>query len=236
MSQETVKSLQAATRAGAQAEALQGPSHILEIERLSRRFGDREILGSLDLTVASGERVALCGSNGSGKTTLLRCVSGTLTPSAGRVLIDGHETGTLAAQRLIGVSLSQERSFYLRLSGRENLFFFARVRGHGVSEARRRIEALREELELDAVFAQRVDRCSTGMVQQLSFARALIGEPRLLVLDEPTRSLDKEAIERLWAALDRRPATALLIATHNEDDIGRCDHRIELALPAAGGR
>ena len=236
MPQETVNSPQPATGEGDRDEVQRRPANILVIERLSRRFGDREVLGSFDLTVAASERVALCGPNGSGKTTLLRCVCGTLTPSRGRVVIGGHETGTIAARRLIGVSLSQERSFYLRLSGRENMFFFARVRGYGAAEAKRRIEALREELELDAIFAQRVDRCSTGMVQQLALARALIGEPRLLVLDEPTRSLDKDAAQRLWAALDRRRATALLIATHNEDDIGRCDHRIDLTVPAAGGR
>ena len=236
MSQETVNSPQPATGEGTRDQAPRTLTEVLVIERLSRRFGDREILGSFDLTVAAGEHVALCGANGSGKTTLLRCVSGTLTPSGGRVLIGGHETGSLAARRLTGVSLSQERSFYLRLSGRENLFFFARVRGYGAPEAKRRIEALREELELDAIYAQRVDRCSTGMVQQLALARALIGEPRLLILDEPTRSLDKDAVQRVWAAIDRRPATALLMATHSEDDIGRCDHRIDLALPAASGR
>jgi ABC-type multidrug transport system ATPase subunit len=204
---------------------------LLNVNGLSRRFGAREVLRSFDLTIGAGDRVALCGPNGSGKTTLLRCVGGTLTPSAGRIEIGGHEAGTPEARRLIGASFSQERSFYLRLSGRENLFFFARMRGCGAAPARSLVESLSKELELEDVLAQRVDRCSTGMIQQLAFARALIGDPGLLVLDEPTRSLDDAAVDRLWGAIERRPRTALLIATHNHDDIERCDRRIDLALP-----
>ena len=132
------------------------------------------------------------------------------------------------ARRWTGVSLSQERSFYLRLSGRDNLLFFAGVRGIRRGDAVRMVEALEEELELGAILAKRVDRCSTGMVQQLAFARALIGVPRILLLDEPTRSLDAEATERLWRAVEARPHLALLIATHREDDVARCQRRIDL--------
>jgi ABC-type multidrug transport system ATPase subunit len=210
--------------------------HVLAVQGLSRSFGDRPVVRGLDLTLDPGERAALCGPNGSGKTTSLRCIAGTLTPTSGKIRIGAHPAGTLAARRLIGISLSQERSFYLRLSGRENLLFFARVRGHGAREAARRVAAAGEELELEAILAQRVDRCSTGMIQQLAFARAVIGEPSLLLLDEPTRSLDSEATDRFWAALERRPQTAVLIATHDEVDLGRCHRRIRLSLPESSRR
>ena len=95
-------------------------------------------------------------------------------------------------------------------------------------EAIRRVDELGDELELETILATRADRCSTGMIQQLAFARALLGEPRLLLLDEPTRSLDDEAIVRLWAALDRRDV-ALLIATHHHEDAERCGSRLELS-------
>src|SRR3954464_6319755 len=108
---------------------------ILTVAGLTRNFGDRDILRSFDLTIGTGDRVAVCGPNGSGKTTLLRCIAGTLTPSAGRGQIAEYQTGTLKAPRLTRLSFSQERSFYLRLSGRENLFFFARMRGVGAAEA-----------------------------------------------------------------------------------------------------
>jgi ABC-2 type transport system ATP-binding protein len=201
---------------------------LLEVTALVRQFGGRTVLGPLDLDVGAGSRVAVVGPNGSGKSTLLRCVAGTLTPTSGRVAIDGYEAGTLAARARVGVSLSQERSFDLRLSGRANLLFFARLRAQRGRDAEQIVADLENELELHEIAAQRVANCSTGMTQQLSFARALLRDPPLLLLDEPTRSLDDEARARMWAALDRRPDQAVLIATHRDDDVERC--RTTLAL------
>jgi ABC-type multidrug transport system ATPase subunit len=203
-------------------------SAVLTIERLRRWFGDHVVITELDLELEAGGRIALRGPNGSGKSTVLRCVTGTLMPSAGSVTVAGYEAGSVQARRMTGVSLSQERSFYLRLSGRENLVFFARLRGYSLRDARRVVAELEQELELGGFIDQRADRYSTGMILQLALARALLGEPSLLLLDEPTRSLDSGAVERLWDAIDRRPETALLIATHREDDLERCDSSIAL--------
>jgi ABC-2 type transport system ATP-binding protein len=203
----------------------------LTIEGLCHRFGARDVIRSLDLTVGPGERVALCGANGAGKTTVLRCVAGTLTPTSGSIRIGPYPAGTLEARNLIGVSLSQERSFYMRLSGRENLLFFARLRGFRPAAAANEVARLSEELQIDHFLGERVQRCSTGMIQQLAVARALIGDPRLMLLDEPTRSLDHDAVGRFWSAIDRRPDVGLLIATHREEDIERCDRRLTLSSP-----
>lgn len=207
---------------------MSGDDSVLLIEDLNRRFGSREIVGRLNVSLAAGDRIALWGPNGSGKTTVLRCVAGTLTPTSGRVSVKGFEAGTLEARGLIGASLSQERSFYLRLSGRANLLFFARLRLKTKREAERHVRALEEELEISEIASKRVDRCSTGMIQQLGLARALLGDPAVLVLDEPTRSLDRDARDRLWAAIERRPKVAVLIATHLDDDLGRCGTRLDL--------
>ena len=205
-------------------------AQILRIENLSRRFGAREVVQRLDLCVAAGERVALWGPNGSGKTTILRCVAGTVAPTGGRVTIESFPAGSIEARQRVGASLSQERSFYLRLSGHTNLLLFALLR-HGNHElAGRDVARIEEELDLGEIASTRVDRCSTGMVQQVALARALLGAPSLLVLDEPTRSLDADAVTRMWSALDRRPTTAVLFATHREDDIRQCDRRIDLPL------
>jgi ABC-type multidrug transport system ATPase subunit len=201
----------------------------LEIRGLRRSFGGAVVLDHLDLELGSGERVALRGPNGSGKTTLLRCIAGTLAPTEGQVRVGGHRAGSRPACAQLGASLSQERSFYLRLTGGENLLFFARVRGLVRGQAEAAVAALVEELELAGIAARRVDRCSTGMVQQLAFARSLLGEPRLLLLDEPTRSLDQGAVGRLWGAVERRPQLALLIATHRADDAARCGRELDLA-------
>lgn len=202
---------------------------VVMVEGLARHFGAHEVVRSLDLTVAPGERVALRGPNGSGKTTVLRCIAGTVTPSGGHISIGGHPAGTIEARRLVGASFSQERSFYLRLTGHANLLFYARLRYASNREALHHVEALTEELELREILRERVDRCSTGMTQQIALARALLGDLRLLLLDEPTRSLDEGAVERLWRALDRRrDRLGLVIATHRPDDVERCDRQIEL--------
>jgi ABC-type multidrug transport system ATPase subunit len=208
---------------------MQDKMRILAIEDLCRRFGRHEVLTNFNLSLGQGERVALRGPNGSGKTTVLRCIAGTLTPTSGSVTIAGHKAGSFEAHSLTGTSLSLERSFYFRLSGRTNLLFFARIRGYGDRESARRVRALEEELDLSDILAERVDRCSTGMVQQLAFARALLPSPPLLLLDEPTRSLDTAALARLWGALDRRPESSVLVATHLQDDLERCDRYVGIS-------
>ena len=197
-------------------------SALLEVEGLRRSFGDHEVVKGLDLRLEPGQRVAFVGPNGSGKSTALRCVAGTLAPTGGSVRIGGHASFSRRARALTGVSLSQERSFYLRISGRDNLIFFARLRGLGRRAAARAVDAVAEEMAIDDFLLQRADQYSTGMILQLAFARALLGDPPLLVLDEPTRSLDKAAVGRLWAALDRRRDAVLVMATHLEDDVARC--------------
>jgi ABC-2 type transport system ATP-binding protein len=199
------------------------------LDGVGRRFGSLVAVSAFDLVLRPRDRVALCGPNGSGKTTILRCAAGTVVPTEGRVLVAGHRAGTSAARRAIGVSLSQDRSFYLRLSGRENLLFFAGVRGFSRREAKVLVRKLEQELSLSTILGQRVARCSTGMIQQLSIARALIGDPPILLLDEPTRSLDTAALGRFWEALDRRPDLALLIATHRDQDLLHVDSSIVLA-------
>jgi ABC-2 type transport system ATP-binding protein len=204
------------------------PEPLLAVAGLTRAFANRMVIGPLDLRIGTGERVALTGPNGAGKTTVLRCATGALLPTSGEVRVAGHLAGSAEAKPLVGASLSQERSFYLRLTGRANLVFFASLRHSRRADALKQVRALEDELEIGDIAATRADRCSTGMLQQLSFARALLGSPRLLVLDEPTRSLDADAVERLWAALDRRPDTAVLIATHRQDDLDRCTAHVEI--------
>lgn len=205
-----------------------GAPTLVAVEQLTRAFGKRVVLSSLDVELRAGARVAVRGPNGSGKTTLLRCVAGTLAPTSGRVLVDGRPAGSVEARRVVGVSLAHERSFYLRLTGYDNLLFFAHLRLGSLRRAAVAVGAVVDELELGEIAAQRVDRCSTGMVQQLGFARALLGEPAVLLLDEPTRSLDEGAVQRLWGAIERRPEAALLLATHSDDDTARCDAQLDL--------
>lgn len=197
---------------------------VVEIEALSRSFRHRgEVLTAVNLKAEAGDKIAVTGPNGSGKTTLLRCIAGSVKPSGGTIRVCGHPAGTLEAKTRLGVSLSQERSFFLRLTGRRNLEYFAQLRRRTAASAKREVTQIVDELEIGDIVRQRVDRCSTGMIQQLTFARALLGAPDLLLLDEPTRSLDTQAAERLWRALDNRPESAVLIATHRVEDEKRCN-------------
>ena len=212
--------------ASARAETDEQPPPVLTIEHLARRFGSHEVVNRLDLELGAGRRVALRGPNGSGKTTVLRCITGTVAPTAGTVRVAGHEAGTVAARQCVGASFAQERSFYLRLTGRDNLLFYSRLRAASSRAARVDVDALADELEIGHFVRQRVNSYSTGMVQQLGFVRALLGGPDLLLLDEPTRSLDDDAVARLWTALDRRPGVAVVVATHRPEDVERCDDEI----------
>lgn len=194
--------------------------------------GGKEVLREISLEVHPGECMALLGPNGSGKSTLLRILATLLRPTSGRGSIGGHDLirEAFAVRRLVGCAFGGGRSFYLRLTGRQNLAFFAALhRLHG-SAARKRIEALLSELGL----REEVDRparfYSTGMLQRLDLARALLGDPPVLLLDEPTQGLDPAAAEAFLALL-KGPLIAgrrkiVLLATHRLEEAEAVCHRV----------
>ena len=200
---------------------------------LTRSFGAKEVFRDLSFSVDVGQKVALVGPNGSGKTTLLRCAAGSLTPTHGEIHVRGHPAGTQAAVRLLGLSLAQDRSFYLRLTGEQNLLFFARLRTENDKEAHAAVGSIVEELALEEIVRMRTDRCSSGMLQRLGLARALLGDPDVLLLDEPTRSLDTHGVELLWSVIKRRTRLTLLMATHLDADMEKLDRSIELGRVVA---
>ncbi len=177
-------------------------------------------LRDLDLTVGRGEILGLLGTNGAGKTTLLKILATLILPTSGRVTVEGCDVDGQADQvkALIGLGACEERSFYWRLTGRQNLEFFAAFHGLGPDAARGRIQQLREQLGLEAL-----DRhfavYSTGMRHRLGIARALLRQPRILLLDEPTRSLDPLAAGELRRLIQDtlvgQMGCTVVLATHN---------------------
>ncbi len=173
----------------------------------------------VSLTVPTGSVLAILGPNGAGKTTLLRILAGLVLPSAGDAKICGLDIiqKNVRARSLVGVSLGDDRSLYARLTGRRNLEFFAALHGMSRSEARQRIDELGNVLEIP--LDQSVQASSSGIRQRILIARALLHDPAVLLLDEPTKSLDPALAQSLRGFIRERLARHLgktvMITTHN---------------------
>lgn len=197
----------------------------IELQDVSRRFGDREALSHLSLTIPEGAVLGFLGPNGAGKTTTVRLMVGMLRPTGGslRVLgLDPVRHGQAVRSRL-GVVLDQV-GLYDRLTAHQNLEFQARVARMPARAARARIQELLERVELWDRRNDRVSGFSRGMRQKLGLARALISAPELLILDEPTSGLDPENIVRvreLLMDLAHEGGRTIFISTHLLDEAER---------------
>ena len=163
-------------------------------------------LDNISFNVKQGEIFGLVGENGAGKTTLLKILSTLLTPASGHVSIAGFDVVTDASKvrRIIGFVSSNERSFYWRLTGRQNLRFFARLYDIPGQDMEDWIDELLGSLGLLEVGDRRFDAYSTGMRQRLAFARALLGKPKVIYMDEPTKGLDPSSANALIRMLQER--------------------------------
>jgi ABC-2 type transport system ATP-binding protein len=191
---------------------LEAQNALLAASGVSRRFGQIEVLHPCDLELLPGEALALVGPNGAGKSTLLSILAGALEPSSGEV--------TRGAR--VGWS-PQRPALYGRLTPRENLELFARLEG---DEAH--VDELLAELEL--VGNVQAATLSVGMRQRLNLALGLLGSPRVLLLDEPTASLDAARRELLWQRVERLRAAggAVCFATQNADELGRATRVVRI--------
>ncbi|MEM7141608.1 MAG: ABC transporter ATP-binding protein [Actinomycetota bacterium] len=189
-------------------------------------------LDGVDLRVDAGEVVGLVGPNGAGKSTLLRSITTLVVPTEGTIHIDGIEVvpDDDTVKRRFGLSLPNERSFHWRLTGRQNLHYFAALAGLDRPTAARRVEETMAERGLadrdKAVFGY-----SSGMLAQLGIARATLHDPPLLVLDEPTRSLDPIAGRQVCEQVRELASAgrAVLMASHRLDEVVlACDRVVAL--------
>lgn len=192
---------------------------MISAEGVSKRFGPISAVSWVDLDIAPGQVGVLIGANGAGKSTLLRILATTVEPDGGRVMVAGIDARAdpLGVRRRIGLVLGDERSWYWRLSGRANLEFFGSLHGMRRTTVRHRANELLDRFGLGSAADRRVDGWSSGMRARLSLARALLGDPAVLLLDEPTRSIDPMAAHE-FAGLMRDLATegtTVLMASHN---------------------
>lgn len=210
----------------------------IELRGLTKCFGPTWALGGVDLDVAPGHIVAVIGENGAGKSTLIRILATVVLPDEGTARVAGHDVvdEALAVRRQVGLALGDDRSFFWRLTGRKNLEFFGRLQGLRGKELPQRVAELLNVVALTDVADRRVDRYSTGMRNRLGIARALLGDPAVLLLDEPTRSLDAVAtasVRQLVGDIARKKGTTVVMATH---DLEEASALADQVVVLAGGQ
>ncbi|VWX54177.1 ABC transporter ATP-binding protein [Novosphingobium sp. 9U] len=191
----------------------------VRVTQLSKRFGPFHALCPSDLDIEDGEFVVIVGPSGCGKSTLLRLIAGLEEPSGGQVFIDSRDVTDVApAQRGLAM-VFQSYALYPHLTVEENIAFPLKVQRLGKAEVRSRVEAATEALQLTALLKRRPAALSGGQRQRVSIARAIVREPRVLLLDEPLSNLDAELRVRMrheFARLHGRLGATMIYVTHDQ--------------------
>jgi ABC-2 type transport system ATP-binding protein len=190
---------------------------MIELNDVTRTFGRKVAVDGLSLTVPAGELFAFLGPNGAGKTTTIKMLVGLLRPSRGKIRVCGHDTvdEIQEATRFLGF-VPDEPFLYDKLSGRELLEFVARMRGLDRTKTADRIDRETENFQLAEFLDSLVETYSHGMKQRLAFASALLHDPAVLVVDEPTVGLDPRSVRLLKDLLRARVAKGMTVffSTH----------------------
>lgn len=214
------------------------PAPVVHVADLRVARGGEEVLHGVDLSVAAGELVGIVGPSGGGKSTLMRAIVGVQANVTGTAQVLGQEAGSPSVRGRIGY-VTQSPSIYDDLTARQNLDFFAAIQGVG----RDQVDAALATVDLAGAADQVVGTMSGGQQSRVSLATALLGDPALLVLDEPTVGLDPLLRRSLWTTFRGLAAdgAAVLVSTHVMDEAERCDriallregHVLATGTPAA---
>lgn len=207
----------------------------IEARSLSKHWGNLKAVDNLSFTVESGEVLGFLGPNGAGKSTSMKMLTGFLTPTSGTAIINGHDicTDSLAARRSIGY-LPEGAPGYGELNVRQFLEFIARARGYSGGEVSRRAAESVDRLNLGAVREQTIETLSKGFKRRVGLAQAILHDPAILILDEPTDGLDpnqKHEVRRLIREMAKDKI--IVISTHILEEVSALCNR---AMIIADGR
>lgn len=208
----------------------QSLGYALSLKNISRRFDNKFVLEDVTLSVEPGKIVALLGPNGAGKTTTIKIASTLLTPSCGSVSICGIDAlkHPYEARKRFGVVLGGDLGFYPRVSGYDNLLFFADLAKIESSKRRQRVAQVLSQVDLTDSKDKPVYQYSKGMLQRLHIARALLNEPQLLFLDEPTNGLDPDIAQHIRSLIQNlsQQGVGILLTSHSLSEIEELAHEI----------
>lgn len=196
----------------------------IRVTEVTKAYGKREVLDNVTLTVEHGQIYGLIGPSGSGKTTLVKIIVGMESPSAGEVQVLDIEIPNLKVLQKIGY-MAQSDALYSELTGKENLAFFAALFKLKKEERKQRIAYAADLVNLTSELSKKVGAYSGGMKRRLSLAVALIQDPSILILDEPTVGIDPELRLSIWQELSRlkKAGKTILVTTHVMDEAEKCD-------------
>lgn len=202
----------------------------IQTKELTRRYGEKTAVDALDLTVKQGELFALLGVNGAGKTTTVKMLSGLLAPTSGDAEILGYSLVSQTQEVKSRINLSpQETAVAPKLTARENLELIAGIYGSTRKEAKKKAAAMLEEFHMQEVAGQRAGTLSGGWQRRLSIAMALISQPQILFLDEPTLGLDVLARRELWNIIEKlKGRVTVILTTHYMEEATSLADRVAI--------
>lgn len=195
----------------------------VELKNLKKMFSNKTVLSDVSFTVESGEMICLLGPSGAGKTTLIRLITGALKADEGEILVDNIQVPNWNVMKTIGF-MPQEDALYTDISGLDNLEFFGRLYGLKGKELSNRASEVLELVQLEGDKNKLVSFYSGGMKKRLSLAVALLHNPKLLLLDEPTVGIDPVLRKSIWEKFQQlnNNGVTIIVSTHVMDEAMRC--------------
>ena len=211
---------------------------MLEVKNLEKRFGDFLAVKGVSFSVGEGEVLGFLGPNGAGKSTTMRMITGFLPPTSGTAVIDGHDivTDPIAAKRELGY-LPESAPSYRAMTVRDYLHFIASVRHDACPDAKKAVADVLVKAKLENVADQTIETLSKGYRQRTAFAAAIINDPKVLIMDEPTDGLDpnqKFEVRKMIRKMAEEEKKAVIISTHILEEVDAvCTHVVIISDGAA---